>query len=58
MNSLDLAKVISFRIARIATDLGAEPEDNQGPMIILFDDLEKALEFLDQQEPCGEDPFI
>ena len=58
MDARKLTKVISFRIARIATDLGAEPEDNQGPMIILFDDLEKALEFLDQQEPCEEDPFI
>ena len=58
MNSTDLAKVISFRIARIATNLGPEPEDNQGPMIILFDDLEKALKFLEQQEPGGDDPFV
>lgn len=58
MNSTDLAKVISFRLARIATDLGPEPEGDQGPTIILFDDLEKALEFLEQQELGGDDPFI
>ena len=58
MNARDLAKVISFRVARIVTDLGAEPEGDQGPTIILFDDLEKALKFLEQQEPGGEDPFI
>ena len=58
MDARKLTKVISFRIARIATDLGAEPEDNQGPMIILFDDLEKALEFLEQQDSGGDDPFV
>ena len=50
MNSVDLAKQISARIAQIGRDLGLETEDRQGPKVIIFDDLEEALKCLEETE--------
>lgn len=57
MDAVTLAKQMSDHIAQIGRDLGLEPEDRQGPKVILVDTLADAIDFLDHQiETGGTDP--